>query len=81
MVLPITERYFTGKGDDDRVSLELIDWLYVAAEGSILSTDPDYFRFSGWSTVLRALLEAPVADWYYLDSEMVEAGQDIDQAL
>ena len=81
VVLPITERYFTEKGDDDRVSLELTDWSYVDAEGSILSADPDHFRFSGWSTVYRALLEAFDADRYHLDSEMVGFEQSSDGVL
>lgn len=71
VVLPITEKYFTEKGDDDRVSLELTDWSYVDAQGQVLAADPDHFRFSGWSTVYRALLESFDAKRYHLDSEMI----------
>lgn len=73
VVLPITEKYFTQRGDagDRRVSLELTDWTYVDQAGVVISTDPDHYRFSGWSTVYRALLEEFDPDRYHLDSEMV----------
>jgi 2,6-dihydroxypyridine 3-monooxygenase len=72
VVLPITERYFTeGGGDDDRPSLELTDWSYVDVTGRVISADPDHFRFSGWNTVYRALLDRFDPDRYHLDSEMV----------
>lgn len=72
VVLPITERYFTeGEGRDDRVSLELTNWTYVDRDGTVLSADPDRYRFSGWSTVYRALLDAFDPARYHLDSEMV----------
>lgn len=71
VVLPITERYFTERGgEDDRVSLELTYWTYVDRDGSVLSADPDHFRFSGWSTIYRALLEAFGQDRYHLGHEM-----------
>lgn len=72
VVLPITERYFTeGSGSDDRVSLELTFWTYVDADGEILSADPDHFRFSGWSTIYRALLAHFGRDHYHFASEVV----------
>ncbi|MGH8949383.1 MAG: monooxygenase [Acidimicrobiia bacterium] len=72
VVLPITERYFTERGgEDDRVSLELTYWSYMDREGKVLSADPDHFRFSGWSTIYRALLEAFDPDRYHLGSELV----------
>ncbi len=72
VVLPITERYFTQRGgEDERVSLELTYWTYVDADGEVLSADPDRFRFSGWNTVYRALLDVFDPDRYHLDSEMV----------
>lgn len=72
VVLPITERYFTeSSADDQRVSLELTEWAYVDADGSVIATDQDRFRFSGWSTIYRALLGAFDPDRYHLDSEMV----------
>ncbi len=59
VVLPVTERYFTERGGpDSRVSLELTYWTYMDREGNVLSADPDHFRFSGWSTIYRALVEA-----------------------
>ena len=71
VVLPITERYFTERGgDDDRVSLELTYWTYVDRDGSVLSADADHFRFSGWSTIYRALLEAFGTERYHLGHEM-----------
>lgn len=73
VVLPITERYFTDRGgDDDRVSLELTYWTYVDAGGEIISADPDHFRFSGWSTIYRALLDEFGRDRYHFASEVVE---------
>jgi len=71
VVLPITERYFTERGgEDDRVSLELTYWTYMDREGNVLSADADHFRFSGWSTIYRALLEAFDPDCYHLGKEM-----------
>ena len=67
VVLPVTERYFTQRsGDDDRVSLELTYWTYVDRAGVVLSADPDHYRFSGWSTIYRALLEVFGPDRYHL---------------
>jgi 2,6-dihydroxypyridine 3-monooxygenase len=74
VVLPITERYFTQGGDADverRVSLELSDWTYVDRDGAILASDEDHFRFSGWSTIYRALLASFDSERYHLDAEMV----------
>ena len=72
VVLPITERYFTERGgEDDRVSLELTYWTYMDQEGNVLSADTDHFRFSGWSTIYRSLLEAFGSDRYHLGKEMI----------
>lgn len=72
VVLPITERYFTEQGgDEERPSLELTYWTYVDEAGDVLSRTADHFRFSGWNTVYRALLDAFDPDRYHLDSEMV----------
>ncbi len=71
VVLPVTERYFTQRsGEDDRVSLELTYWTYVDRSGVVLSADPDRYRFSGWSTIYRALLEEFGAERYHLAHEM-----------
>lgn len=71
VVLPITERYLVGRGGDaDRPSLELSDWSYIDRTGAITHARPDHYRFSGWNTVYRALLEAFGPDRYHLDSEM-----------
>ena len=81
VVLPITERYFTEAGDADvdrRVSLELADWTYVDRDGAILASDEDHFRFSGWSTIYRALLASFDPERYHLDSEMVGFDQSED---
>jgi len=72
VVLPITERYFTEHGGgEDRVSLELTYWTYVDERGTVLSSEPDHYRFSGWTTLYRALLDRFEPDRYHLDSEMV----------
>jgi 2,6-dihydroxypyridine 3-monooxygenase len=72
VVLPITERYFAERrGDDGRVSLELTYWSYVDRTGAVTSAEPDHYRFSGWQTVYRALLDAFDPDRYHLDSQMV----------
>lgn len=72
VVLPVTERYFTeGGAADTRVSLELTYWTYVDRRGNVISADPDHFRFSGWSTIYRALLESFGDDRYHLGHEMV----------
>lgn len=71
VVLPVTERYFTQRGgEDDRVSLELTYWSYVDRAGVVLSADPDHFRFSGWSTIYRALLDEFGPERYHLGHEM-----------
>ena len=80
VVLPITERYFTERGgEDDRVSLELTYWTYMDREGNVLSADPDHFRFSGWSTIYRSLLEAFEPERYHLGKEMVGFDNRTDQ--
>jgi 2,6-dihydroxypyridine 3-monooxygenase len=72
VVLPITERYFHERdAADTRVSLELTYWSYVDHQGNVTSADPDHFRFSGWSTIYRALFEAYDAGRYHLGHEMI----------
>ena len=72
VVLPITEQYFVRDGgDDSRVSLELTYWSYIDRNDRIISAHPDRYRFSGWNTIYRALLDRFDADRYHLDSEMV----------
>ena len=76
VVLPITERYFTERASAKRsdeietVSLQLTDWSYIDASGQLVATDHDRFRFSGWSTIYRALLASFEPARYHLDSEM-----------
>jgi 2,6-dihydroxypyridine 3-monooxygenase len=71
VVLPVTERYFTERGGADRrVSLELTYWTYMDREGNVLSADADHFRFSGWSTIYRALLESFGPEGYHFGHEM-----------
>lgn len=73
VVLPITERYFTERaGEDNRVSLELTYWTYVDGDGNVISADPDHYRFSGWSTIYRALLEEFGRERYHFDHEVVD---------
>lgn len=79
VVLPITERYFVERGGEDgRVSLGLTDWSYLDRDDNIISADPDNFRFAGWNTIYRALLDAFDPDRYHLDSEMVGFDQRTD---
>lgn len=70
VVLPITERLLRERGHDD-VSLKLTWWKYVDRDGNVLSADRDNFRFSGWSTLYRGLMDAFGPDHYHLDAEMV----------
>ncbi len=80
VVLPITERYFVERGgEDSRVSLELTDWSYVDRDDTIISADPDHFRFAGWNTIYRALMDAFDERNYHLDSEMVGFDQHDDR--
>jgi 2,6-dihydroxypyridine 3-monooxygenase len=73
VVLPVTERYFVEKGGTDhRVSLELTYWTYVDATGAVVSAEPVHYRFSGWSTIYRALLEAFPAERYHFGAEMAD---------
>jgi 2,6-dihydroxypyridine 3-monooxygenase len=79
VVLPVTERYFTERvGDEGRVSLELTYWTYVDRDGDVLSADPDHFRFSGWATIYRALLDVFGPERYHLGHEMVGFNNDGD---
>jgi 2,6-dihydroxypyridine 3-monooxygenase len=74
VVLPMTERYFVTRGIP-RVSLELPWWKYVDRRGDVISADLDRYRFSGWNTLYRGLLEAFDPDRYHLASEMVSFAQ------
>ncbi|HXV72859.1 MAG TPA: monooxygenase [Acidimicrobiia bacterium] len=72
VVLPITEKYFAaGGGHEERVSLELTYWRYVDAEGVTLDAAADHFRFSGWSTIYRALLDEFGRTAYHFGHEVV----------
>ncbi|HEY4606158.1 MAG TPA: monooxygenase [Acidimicrobiia bacterium] len=71
VVLPVTERYFKeSAAADTRVSLELTYWTYVDDQGAVISADADRFRFSSWSTIYGALLEAFGNDHYHFGHEM-----------
>lgn len=77
VVLPVTERYFEQGGEGgERVSLELTYWKYVDSNGATISADRDHFRFSGWSTIYRSLLEAFGRDHYHFGHEVVGFEQD-----
>ncbi|HLF59790.1 MAG TPA: monooxygenase [Acidimicrobiia bacterium] len=72
VVLPITEKYFTDRATENkRVSLELTNWTYLDRDGAVISADPDHFRFSGWSTIYRALLDDFGRDRYHFDHEVI----------
>ncbi len=72
VVLPVTERYFVERGGEGRrVSLRLENWTYLDHAGRVISADPDGYRFTGWSTLYRALLGAFDESRYHLGSEMV----------
>jgi 2,6-dihydroxypyridine 3-monooxygenase len=80
VVLPVTERYFEqGGGGGERVSLELTYWRYVDATGRTLSSDPDHFRFSGWSTIYRALLRVFGRDHYHFGHEVTGVHQSLER--
>ncbi len=80
VVLPVTERYFEeGGGGGERVSLELTYWRYVDANGRTLSADADHFRFSGWSTIYRALLRVFGRDHYHFGHEVTGVHQSRDR--
>lgn len=71
VVLPVTERYFEeGGGGGERVSLDLTYWKYVDKDGNTISSHPDHFRFSGWSTIYRALLGVFGRDNYHFGHEV-----------
>ncbi len=79
VVLPVTERYFErGGGGGERVSLELTDWTYVDQAGEVIASDPDHFRFSGWSTIYRALREVFDDDHYHFGHEVTGFSQTED---
>lgn len=75
VVLPTTERYFLERGEE-RVSLSLPWWKYVDRSGRVLFADLDNFRFSGWNTLYRGLLEAFDPARYHLSAEMVGFERD-----
>ena len=77
VVLPITERYFE-RGDGSgprRVSLELTYWNYVDSAGTTIASHEDHFRFSGWSTIYRALLDVFDTDRYHYDHGVTGVNQ------
>lgn len=81
VVLPVTERYFerginTGP---KRVSLELTYWNYVDETGKVVASHEDHFRFSGWSTIYRALLEVFERDRYHYGHEVSGLSQTDDR--
>ena len=78
VVLPMTERYFTERGQDfDRnVALTLTNWSYIDRADNIISENPTHDRFSSWNTVYRALRDVMPDDRYHLSSEMVGFDQD-----
>ncbi|HSM43578.1 MAG TPA: monooxygenase [Acidimicrobiia bacterium] len=79
VVLPVTERYFEqGGGGGERVSLELTHWKYVDSAGATLSADPDHFRFSGWSTIYKSLLEVFGRGHYHFGHDVVGFEQNPD---
>ena len=81
VVLPVTERYFEEEaGGGERVSLELTYWKYVDRGGNIISSEPDHFRFSGWSTIYRALLRVFGRDHYHF-SYQVTGFEQIDDGI
>ena len=73
VVLPMTERYFTERGEnfDRNVALTLTNWSYINRGDEIISENPTRDRFSSWNTVYRALLDVMPPDHYHLSSEMV----------
>jgi 2,6-dihydroxypyridine 3-monooxygenase len=72
VVLPVTERYFVERGGEERrVSLRLEYWRYLDRAGRVIASDPDGYRFTGWSTLYRALLVAFGEGRYHLGTEMV----------
>jgi 2,6-dihydroxypyridine 3-monooxygenase len=72
VVLPVTELYFEQRGAyGERVSLELPYWKYVDANGATISSHSDHFRFSGWGTIYRSLLEAFGRDHYHFGNEVI----------
>jgi 2,6-dihydroxypyridine 3-monooxygenase len=72
VVLPVTERYFVERGGEERrVSLRLESWNYLDRAGRVISSAPDGYRFTGWSTLYRALVDALGEGRYHLGTEMV----------
>lgn len=79
VVLPVTERYFDRHAvGGERVSLELTYWSYVDRNGTVISADADHFRFSGWSTIYRSLLEEFGRDDYHFAHEVVGFERTVD---
>ena len=72
VVMPVTERYFEqGNGSGERVSLELTYWNYLDRSGRVVSSHADHFRFSGWSTIYKALLAAFGREHYHFGHEVI----------
>jgi len=88
VVLPITERYFTRRGDalggtdaeGSDVALSLTNWDYIDITGRTVSSVPTHNRFTSWNTLYRALLGAFPADRYHL-SHAVEMVSQIDDRV
>lgn len=68
VVHPLTVRYLVERRGLDlaAISTGTAEWVYLAADGSVLHAEPCAYRFTGWNTLYRALRDAFPAGRYHL---------------
>jgi 2,6-dihydroxypyridine 3-monooxygenase len=82
VVLDETLRYLrehTSVADDD-ISTRTSILRYLGADGSAVFETPKTYRYSGWHTIYRSLLDRFPAERYHLASEVVDVDPGTDVA-
>jgi 2,6-dihydroxypyridine 3-monooxygenase len=82
VVLDETLRYLRERTSltDDDVSIRTSVLRYIAPDGSVLFEAPKTYRYSGWHTIYRALLDRFPAERYHLATEVVDVRPGTDRA-
>jgi 2,6-dihydroxypyridine 3-monooxygenase len=77
VVHPITVRYLVERRGLDlgAISTGTAEWVYLAADGSLLHAEPCAYRFTGWNTLYRALRDSFPAGRYHLGAPLERFGQ------
>jgi 2,6-dihydroxypyridine 3-monooxygenase len=76
VVHPITVRFLVERRGLDlaAISTGTAEWVYVAADGSVVHAEPCAYRFTAWNTLYRALRACLPADRYMLAHPLADLG-------